>query len=38
MLDMWTTPGQVTNIPAANSELRFDTHLIENASFLRLKT
>ena len=37
MLDMWTTPGQVTNIPAANSELRFDTHLIENASFLRLK-
>ena len=27
MLDMWTTPGQV----------RFDTHLIENASFLRLK-
>jgi TonB-linked SusC/RagA family outer membrane protein len=37
MLDMWTTPGQVTNIPATNSELRFDTHLIENASFLRLK-
>ena len=37
MLDMWTTPGQVTNIPAGNSELRFDTHLIENASFLRLK-
>ena len=37
MLDMWPTPGQVPNIPAANSELRFDTHLIENASFLRLK-
>lgn len=37
MLNMWTTPGQVTDIPAPNSSLQFDSHLIENASFLRLK-
>jgi len=37
MENMWTTPGQVTDIPAANSAIQFDTHLIENASFMRLK-
>lgn len=37
MKDMWTTPGQVTDIPAADAPRYFDTHLLENASFLRLK-
>lgn len=37
MENMWTTPGQVTNIAAVNSPRYFDTHLLENASFLRLK-
>lgn len=39
MLNVWTTPGQITNIPAADGQvLQFDTHLLENASYLRLKT
>ena len=37
MLNMWTTPGQVTDIPAASEAIQFDDHLIEDASFLRLK-
>ena len=37
MLDVWTTPGQVTDIPAYGEQVQFDTHLIENASFLRMK-
>ncbi|MBO7067855.1 MAG: TonB-dependent receptor [Bacteroidaceae bacterium] len=37
MLNVWTTPGQVTDIPAYGEEVEFDTHLIENASFLRMK-
>ena len=38
MLDVWTHPGQVTDIPAADGQtLQFDSHLIENASFVRLK-
>lgn len=37
MLDVWTTPGQITNIPAAGEQIQFDSHLIEDASFLRLK-
>jgi len=37
MLDMWTTPGQVTDIPAADADVEFDTHLLEEASFVRLK-
>lgn len=37
MENMWTTPGQVTNIAAVNSPRYFDTHLLENAPFLRLK-
>ncbi|MBQ0084979.1 MAG: SusC/RagA family TonB-linked outer membrane protein, partial [Prevotella sp.] len=37
MLDMWTTPGQITDIPAADATMEFDTHLIEEASFVRLK-
>ncbi len=37
MLNVWTTPGQVTDIPAASEQLQFDDHLLENASFMRLK-
>lgn len=37
MLNVWTTPGQITNIPAPGQELQFDTSLLENASFVRLK-
>ena len=33
MLNMWTTPGQVTDIPAADADIEFDTHLLEEASF-----
>ncbi|MBQ0021530.1 MAG: TonB-dependent receptor [Bacteroidales bacterium] len=38
MLRMWTTPGQVTDIPAADADIEFDTHLLEKANFVRLKT
>ena len=37
MLNMWQKPGDITRIPAANEPLEFDTHLLENASFVRLK-
>ncbi len=37
MLNIWTTPGQITDIPAASEQLQMDDHLLENASFLRLK-
>ncbi len=38
MLNVWTYPGQKTDIPAADGQvLRFDSHLVENASYLRLK-
>ena len=37
MLDMWTTPGQITKIPKVGAPIEFDDHLIENASFMRLK-
>ncbi len=37
MMNMWTTPGQKTDIPGANYAVQFDTHLLENASFIRLK-
>ena len=37
MLDMWTTPGQITDIPAADADVEFDTHLLERATFVRLK-
>ena len=37
MEKMWTTPGQITDIPAVDAPRYFDTHLLENASFLRLK-
>lgn len=37
MLDVWTHPGQKTNIPRVGQELQFDTHLLEDASFMRMK-
>ena len=37
MLNMWTTPGQITDIPAADADIEFDTHLLERATFVRLK-
>lgn len=38
MLNIWTKPGQVTNIPAYGYEIRFDDQMIQDASFLRMKT
>ena len=38
MLNIWTTPGQVTDIPAYGYEIQFDDKMIQNASFLRMKT
>ena len=37
MLNMWQKPGDITTIPAAGEPIEFDTHLLENASFVRLK-
>ena len=37
MLNMWTTPGQVTDVPHYTSPIQFDDHMVENASFMRLK-
>ena len=37
MLDIWTTPGQETDIPKYGTPYRADTSLYSNASFLRLK-
>jgi hypothetical protein len=37
MLNVWTTPGQVTDIPGVGNTIQFDSHLVEDASFLRLK-
>ncbi len=40
MLNIWTHPGQVTDIPAYeySDRIEFDDHLLSNASFLRMKT
>ena len=38
VLNMWTTPGQITDIPAATEQIHPDDHILENASFMRLKT
>ena len=38
MLNVWTTPGQKTNIPAYGYQIQMDDHLNQNASFLRMKT
>ena len=37
VLNEWKEPGDITDIPAYGNVMQFDTHLLENASFLRLK-
>lgn len=37
VLSIWQKPGDVTDIAVADSPMQFDTHLLENASFMRLK-
>ena len=37
MLHIWKKPGDRTDLPAFKYDTQFDTHLLENASFLRLK-
>lgn len=37
MLDMWTEPGQVTDVPKYGTQFRFDTSIYSNAAFLRMK-
>ena len=37
MLNIWQKPGDITNISTPASTMQFDTHLLENASFMRLK-
>lgn len=37
MLNMWKKPGDVTDIPRVGVKTEFDDHLVENASYLRLK-
>lgn len=38
MLDIWRNPGDITTIPRDGVAPQFDSRLLENASFLRLKT
>lgn len=33
----WKQPGDVTNVPKFGEEIQHDTHMLEDASFLRLK-
>lgn len=37
LYDRWKKPGDITSIPRYGTTPQFDTHLLENASFLRLK-
>jgi len=37
MLNIWKKPGDCTDLPAFKYDTQFDTHVLENASFLRLK-
>ena len=37
MLNIWTKPGDITDIPKYGEQVEFDTHLLEDASFLRMK-
>ncbi|WP_295914683.1 TonB-dependent receptor [uncultured Alistipes sp.] len=37
MLNMWTTPGQKTDIPKYGTQFYFDTSAYSNASFIRMK-
>ena len=37
METMWQKPGDITDISTPESSMQFDTHLLEDASFMRLK-
>ena len=37
MMNIWTTPGQITDIPKAGETIKHDSRWIDNASFVRLK-
>lgn len=37
LLNIWKKPGDLAYLPAYQYEGQFDTHLLQNASFLRLK-
>ena len=37
MMNMWQKPGDITHISCPDSPMQFDTHLLENASFMRMK-
>ena len=37
MLNIWTKPGDITDIPKAGEAMQRDSRLIEDASFLRMK-
>ena len=37
MLNIWTKPGDITDIPKYGEQVQFDSHLLEDASFLRMK-
>lgn len=37
MLDVWTKPGDIAKYPGPSESPEFDTRLIEDASFMRLK-
>ena len=37
MLNIWKKPGDLANLPGLQYETQFDTHVLQNASFLRLK-
>mgnify|MGYP003520282283 FL=1 len=37
MYNMWQKPGDITHISCPDSPMQFDTHLLENASFMRMK-
>jgi TonB-linked SusC/RagA family outer membrane protein len=38
VLDYWKKPGDIATFPRYGQVLQFDDHLLDNASFLRLKT
>ena len=38
MLNIWTTPGQITDIPGAKYDVHITDQQLQNASFLRMKT
>jgi hypothetical protein len=37
VLDYWKKPGDITSFPKFGEALQFDDHLLENATFMRLK-